>query len=564
MPDIDSYNKRLTALRSERSSFMDLWRELSDYHLSYRGRFLTSNRNRGYKRNTKQINNSSYLASRTLAAGMMSGITSPARPWFRLNAGDAEVNDRVAVRQWLFDVERIMYTVFSQSNTYNSLHQLYAELGVFGTGAMGVYQDFDNVIRCQTYTVGSYALGMNGRSEIDTFYREYELPVGSIVKQFGYGNVSNRIREQWNSGNTEQWVKLVHVVEPNDDRDNQSPLATDMPVRSVYYEYGSAESQGGQQPDKSMFLRMSGFEEMPILTPRWDLTTEDIYATSCPGISALGDTKALQLGEKRAYQALDKVANPPLQAPSTLRTKLSGNNLNSNEIVWTTDATQQISSIYGNWRPDLSAMSAYNDKVERRIRSTFYEDLFLALIGDAGSQPITAREVTERHEEKLLMLGPVLERLHSELLDPLIDRTFNILQRNGVFPPPPSELEGTDLNVQYVSVLAQAQQMVSTGGIERLSGFAGNLSGLWPEAGDKVNASQLVDDYAQALGVNPRAIRSDEDVAALAQQRQQAQAQAAAIQQGEQLAKTAKAASDVDLDGDNLVSAAVETLGGGQ
>ena len=86
MPTIRSYNKRLESLRKERSSFKPLWQELSDYHLAHRGRFLTSDRNKGHKRNTKQINNSSRLASRTLASGMMAGITSPARPWRRRSA----------------------------------------------------------------------------------------------------------------------------------------------------------------------------------------------------------------------------------------------------------------------------------------------------------------------------------------------------------------------------------------------------------------------------------------------------------------------------------------------
>jgi len=233
---------------------------------------------------------------------MMSGITSPARPWFRLGSGDKKLDDVTAVKLWLHDVQTVMYKVFSSSNFYNSLHQLYSELGVFGTASMGIFQDFENVIWCKPYTVGSYMLGMDGQNVNDTIYREYELSVGQVVKQFGLDNCSDSVQKQFKTGNSEAWVKIVHVVEPNADRDDNSVKASDMPFRSVYYEYDR-----GKSTVEDKFLRVSGFEEYPILSPRWDVTGEDIYATDCPGITALGDVKALQLAERRKYQGIDKL-----------------------------------------------------------------------------------------------------------------------------------------------------------------------------------------------------------------------------------------------------------------
>lgn len=555
MPDIKSYNKRLEALRSERSSFIALWRELSDYHLAHRGRFLTSDRNKGYKRNTKQINNKSRLANRTLASGMMSGITSPARPWFRLSTGDQDLDDIAAVKLWLHKVQNVMYKVYSQSNTYNSLHQVYAELGVFGTAAMGIFHDFDNVIWCKPYTVGSYMIGLNSQNIADTFYREYEISVGQTVKQFGIENVSQHVKKQWKDGNSEAWVKIVHAIEPNDDRDGASPLSREKPWRSVYY-----ESKNGARDGDEKFLRESGFDELPVVTPRWDVTAEDVYATDCPGITALGDTKALQLGERRKYQALDKIVNPPLQGPSSLKNKINGNSVGPNDIIWNDANGQGLDSIY-DFRPDMNAIMAVNQEAEQRISSGFYEDLFL-MLAQTDRRQITAREVAEKHEEKLLMLGPVLERLHTELLDPLIDRTFNILQRNGVLPLPPPELQNRELSVEYVSVLAQAQRLVATGAVERLSGFVGQIAAVWPEARHKIDAAKAVDEYAESLGVDPSLIRSDEQVAALveAEQQQAAQAQAMAVaQQGAELAKTA---SETDTgDGDNALGSVMRRAG---
>lgn len=554
MPTIIQFNKRLEALRSERSTFIPLYRELSDYHLAHRGRFLTSDRNKGYKRNTKQINNTSRMSARTLASGMMSGITSPARPWFRLSSGESDLDDVQAVKLWLHRVQQIMYKVFSHSNVYNSLHQLYAELGVFGTAAMGVYHDFENVIWCKPYTVGSYMIGLNSQNISDTFYREYEISVGQCIKQFGEENVSESVKQQWLNGNSEAWVKIIHAVEPNDNRDNISPLARDKAWRSVYYEKSAGTKEG-----EDKFLRESGFDDFPILTPRWDVTAEDVYATDCPGITALGDTKALQLAERRKYQAIDKIVNPPLQGPSSLKNKLNGNSVGPNDIVWHEQNSEGLRSIY-DFRPDLNAIAGEIMNVEGRVKRAFYEDLFL-MLANTDRRQITAREVAEKHEEKLLMLGPVLERLHTELLDPLIDRTFNILQQNGVLPVPPPELQNRELNVEYVSVLAQAQRLVATGAVDRLVGFTGQLASVWPEARHKINASQAVDMYSESLGVDPSLIRSDDEVAAMAQAEAQQAAQAQAMANAQQGVDMAKTASEVEVTENNAVGAMMRNAG---
>lgn len=558
MATIKSFNKRLGALRSERSSFIPLYRELSDYHLAHRGRFLTSDRNKGFKRNTKQINNTSRLAGRTLASGMMSGITSPARPWFRLGSGDKQLDNMVAVKEWLHDVQMIMYKVFSSSNFYNALHQVYSELGVFGTAAMGIYADFDNVIWCKPYTVGSYMLGMNGQNVNDTLYREYELTVGQVIKQFGIENVSDSVKRQWDKGNTEAWVKIVHAVEPNDDRDMQSIKASDMPTRSAYY-----EADEGKKTDSSKFLRESGFPEYPIVAPRWDVTGEDVYATDCPGITSLGDTKALQLAERRKYQAIDKVVSPPLQGPATLKNKMKGDQLGPNEIVWHADSNNGgLRSVYEHYNPHIAEIKEEIMNVENRIQRTFYEDLFL-MLANTDRRQITAREVAEKHEEKLLMLGPVLERLHTELLDPAINRTFNILQRAGVLPQPPEELADKELNIEYVSILAQAQQLVNTGSIERLAQFSAEIANVWPESRHKININQGIDDYAEALGVNPSMVNSNEEAAAALAAEQQMQQQMAAIEQAQQMADTAKTASETPMgeDGESALDTIMKGTG---
>lgn len=533
------FDKRLVSLQNERSEFFDYWGQLSDYHLAHRGRFLTKGNTakRKIKRNTKQYNNTSRLAVRTASSGLMAGMTSPARPWFKIRISDPELNESGAVKDWLFEVQSLLYRVFAASNTYNSLHSLYAELVTFGTGSMGVFENFEDVIRCKTYSVGSYMLGLGADDKVDTQYREYSQSVGQLVKQYGIDNVSLTTKNIWTRGDIETHVPIVHAVEPNDDRDGASPLAKDKLFRSVYYEQGSTRGDS--------FLLESGFDEFPFMTPRWDIAGEETYSEDCPGMIAIGDTKGLQLGERRFYQALDKVGNPPLQGDSEMKSQLRGGVPGPGDMIYRSANGKGVESIYGNYRPDINSIRSAQEITEDRINRAFFVDLFL-MLASSDRRQITAREVAEKHEEKLLMLGPVLERLHTELLDPLINRTFNILQRNGVLPPPPQELVNTEVSVDYVSILAQAQRMVGLGATERTVGFAAEMATIWPEARHKINSQQVIDQYAADAGVDPRIIRSDEEAEMLTAAENQQNAQDAQMERTGVAIQNAKALSEVD------------------
>jgi hypothetical protein len=156
------------------------------------------------------------------------------------------------------------------------------------------------------------------------------------------------------------------------------------------------------------------------------------------------------------------------------------------------------------------------------------------------------------------MLGPVLERLHNELLDPLIEMTFTRMLEAGVVPPPPEELQGVELNVEFVSMLAQAQRAVATNGIDRFVGNLGAVAQFKPEVLDKFNADSWADAYADMLGVDPDLIVPSEQVALIRQQRAQAaQAQA----QAEQAQATAAAAKDLSAAKTDTPNALTNVIG---
>ena len=198
--DIQRKLARLAALKAERSSWDNHWLQIAQFQFPRAGRFLTSDTNEGKKKNQHVYDNTAIFAVRTLAAGMMSGVTSPARPWFRLGLADKDLMEFAPVKQWLHDTGEIMRQVFAASNTYNTLHSCYEELGAFGTWADVVLPDFDNVIHHYPMTVGEYYLAHDHRGKIDTLAREMKMTVGQMVGQFGKDNCSRAVRNLWDRG----------------------------------------------------------------------------------------------------------------------------------------------------------------------------------------------------------------------------------------------------------------------------------------------------------------------------------------------------------------------------
>jgi len=543
------YVKRWGDIKDERSSYFGHWQELSEYILPRRGRFLVSKRNDGSKKNSKIIDSTATMAVRTLAAGMMSGITSPARPWFRLTTPDPDLMEVSEIKSWMFQVERRMTDIFARSNLYNSLQTVYEELSVFGTGAMLIQEDYHDVIRCFPYTAGEYGLQLSDRLAVDTFYREFQLPVTQVVEWFGYENCSSRVRDMFNSGQLDKWIDIMHAVEPNKDRDPKFKDNDNMAYKSCYFEKTCNEDK---------MLSSSGYEEFPIVAPRWHVTGVDIYGRS-PAMDVLGDVKALQIEQKRKAQGIDKMVNPPMQAPHSLRGQTASVIAGGLTYV---DPMQGAGA--GGFRPTyevnprLGELQQDIQETQYRIQQGFYSDLF-QMMTMSDRRQITAREIDERHEEKLLMLSPVLERLHTELLDPLVDRTFNIMLRNGLIPEPPEEIQGEDLKVEYISLMAQAQRAVGTGAIERLAGFVGNLSAAKPDVLDKFDADQSVDHYAEMLGVPPKIVVSDDDVESIREARAQQIQQQQMMEQAQQGVQAAKVMSDTDTDTESLLK---DVMGG--
>lgn len=554
------YETLSATLDLERASFIGHWRDLADFTMPRRLTLTVQDRNRGDKRNLKIINSTATLAARTLRSGMHAGCTSPARPWLKMLTTNTDLNEYKSVKVWLKKIQDIMLATFLRSNIYNSLPLFYGDQGIFGTGALSLLDDDRDVIRTSVMPLGSYGCAINDRGTVDTFTRWIPLTVRQIVRKFvdhndlpsrRWNHVSATVKNLWDQNNLDTMVECVHVVTANADYDQYMLPAKYKKYASCYYERGAG---GGE------FLRESGFDNFPIMVGRWDTSGQDVFGTDCPGMVSLGDIKSLQTMEKRKAEAIEKMVRPPMTGPASLRNGkasiLPGDitYLDQREVAQKFEPAYQI-------RMDISHLEKDMREHEMRIKRAYYEDLFLMLQqSETNRERVTAREIDEKHEEKMLMLGPTLERENDEVFDPMCSLTFEKLHNRNMLPPPPQEFldeqrrNGVDLRVEYTSVMAQAQKMIGISGVERFMGFVGNVTAVDKTAMDNVDVDATIQSYGNMTGIDPHLVRDPDEVMAVRKQRANEMMEAKQQEQNMQQAQQAEVLSRADTGGTNLLT----------
>ena len=511
--DVRELDRRYRALLRRRAPWDTAWQSLADHFLPTRCRLHSQGEEAAESPmlNRNLVDATGILAMRTLAAGLQGGMTSPARPWFRLSLDDAELAKSRAGQAWLDEVASRMRVVFQRSNFYNAMHTLYAELGAFGTAFAFELADPRWGFRFVPLCAGEYALDCNARGRVDTVFRRSSMSLRRIVEAFGARALPEGLREAARR-NPDARHAVIQAVYPRAARNPALITAGHMPVASVHWLEGR---EGGRHA-----LRESGFTAFPGFGPRWDVAGGDVYGRS-PAMDALPDCRMLQQMGITTLKAIHKAVDPPMSVAAGL--KSVGLDLTPGGINYVENLpgqSPQAATPLLQIKPDLATARQAMEAVQNQIRAGLYNDLFKLIL--EGRSKVTASEIAAREEEKLVLIGPVLERLHDELFIPLIDRTFALMREMDMLPPCPPELAGRHLKVEFVSLLAQAQKLVGVSAADQYLALTLKASAAWPEALDSLNVDQLLDTYADSLGLPVSLTRPPEE----RQQRREARAEA--------------------------------------
>ncbi|MCP4372972.1 MAG: hypothetical protein GY797_33425 [Deltaproteobacteria bacterium] len=540
-----------SGLLTDQNKWLSSWKDIRDYFAPMRGMFKGEQPNDGKMFNQKKLlNGTPARAARDMAAGLTSGMTSPSHPWFELSLENKKLKKTKKVKLWLHTTQELLYSIFRKSNTYSVLNWLYLEFGTFGTGAVMVLSDDDKTIRYRTFTIGEYSLGVNERGEVDKFSRTFKMTIGQVVGLFGIDNVSDQVKQKYTKHEYEHYFDINYLIIPNTNIEiDKARSNRNMPFVSLYWE---AKDNNGK------FLSISGYEEFPILTPRWEVKNSTVSYGVGPGWVALGDAKMLQKLERDKLLGIGKIIDPPVMLDSSVEGVFNR----------TPGGVTIFDSTNG---PNGGAKPAYQIDIrigelenaiynsERKIQKEFYTDLFLLLSQIQRGQK-TATEVEGLEDEKRI-LGPVLDRMDHEILTPLITRTLNIMARQGILPEPPEEIQDEEMTYEYVSVLAKAQKAVRVGTINGIMNFVAGSAEMFPDIIDNIDIDKTIESLSEMTGTPPEIFRDKTEINRIRNVRNQAAQQQQQAEQVSGAIQGAKALSETQIGDKNAIEKISESTG---
>ena len=542
---------RWTTLKQEREPFMDQWLEISRHVTPASGRYVDSNtKNQARERFNRIYNNTSLRAANICAAGMQSGMTDESTQWFALTTGDEKLDASYDVKVYLDECQRIMEMAFSKSNIYPAFQHCWREVATMGICANVILEDDEVGFYCVPLTIGEYAVAANYRGQIDTLYRMFTMTAAQLVGQYGLDVVGRNVKQAYDQ-KPDKTFRVLHAIEPRKVRERGKLDNKNMPFRSVVMLIDGVESGDG-------ILEESGYNEFPAVVGRWGASATSVYSEESPGMIAIGDTKQMRHQYLQKGNALDYQVNPALLLPESAKDHELDFLPGGRSYVSNPTAADQVKPAFDVQIP-LGDINADIMEAQNRINAAFYVDMFLMLAG--RTKEMTAFEVAQRNEEKLVQLGPVFSRLNNEVLRGTIERVFNILQRAGQLPQPPQSLAGRPLNVEYTSMLAKAQRSIRAASLRNYLADLGMVAQMKPEILSKVNPFAIADEFADYHSVDPSVVVPTEDAQAQIAQQQQAMAQAeqqAQMAQGiDSLAKLGK----IPAGNETMAGQAMQSMG---
>lgn len=521
-------------------------KKIRSYICTRRGRFLTDGEKPNEVRDrSKIIDTTATRAWRIMGAGMQAGLTSPSRPWFRYGLPDPALEKFRPVKQWLSDTEKAMYRLLSNTNFYPTIHGVYEEQGAYAMACMMAAEHPRNGVYYRNHTAGTYFFIINRYNEVSGLVRLISAPLQVLWDWFGDNLGDEYPKKSESQAKPYEYHTIAQLIEENPLYRPESNRIDkySWPWRSYFMSYPGYKH-----------LSTGGYREKPFAIVRWGSLTDEVY-TEGLGHDILGDAMMIQEETRDKLKGLQKLVDPPTKAPPGLKGKVRHN---PRSVTYVKASSQEALGPLYQVQFQIQHVREDIMDIRTQIEKGYMNDLFLFV---AGNPYATATEIVEKHEEKLMMLGPSIEAQEHDLITPQMTRTFALGARAGKIPPPPQELVDEfvrgnidRLKIDYISILSQAQKQIGTRSIRDVAVFATEASALDPKTPMVFNGIRAVRQFADMSGSPIEILNTDEEIAAEMERQQQMQAasneMAVQEQQVDQMAKL----GNVDMSKPNLLN----------
>lgn len=508
--DAKTLKRRKDELKSGRGNWEQYWQVLADYILTRKNQVTTAT-TPGTRRNTKIFDSTAIKANVRLAAGLHSTLTSPVTRFFDLTTGNPEIDSLDNVRLFTQKMANRIWNTIQNSNFQTEIHEIYVDLGCFGTAGLFIEAHPEKIVNFVAYPIVDLIIGEGVDGVVNEVHREFRWTARQIIEKWGEdknATIPEKVRRAFDA-EPDKKFDLVHSIYPKDLGEKK------------YEERYFLEDEHSEDIKKGSYF------EFPWMVPRWSKDSAEMYGRS-PGMDTLPDIRTLNAVVKTDLKGRQKAVDPPLMVPDD--GFLRQINLTPGAVNRKRQGADNIEPILTGTRVDLS--DSLIQRLRQDVREGFMNDLFTLMeVGDRA----TAREIDERTQQQLRQLAPILGRMHTELLRPLVDRVYGIMDRAGKLEEAPDELVDANLEAVFASPLARAQTaQEATIVLETYQQLAG-LAQVSPQVLDLLNHDESARLVAKARGLPQSLLLDEEDVQAIRQGR--AQAQEAQIEQQQEMAQ---------------------------
>ncbi len=534
---VEYFQKRKKEMEDVFNNIKPDLQELADYFSPRSVQFIARNVRKPIVRNKKIIDSTPLIALRNFSSGIMSGATSPCYRWFKTSFANADVNNDYYLKKWCARQEELTRQILYSSNFYQCLPEVYKQLGIFGFSAMSMESDFDTIVNFKVLPIGSYYYAKNSKGKIDTFCRVYMETAQNIAEKFASSCPSEILEAAVN--NPLKLYELVHFVEKNKFYKKRH-------LSSKFSKYVSVVILS----NKNEFLSVRGFDKFPYVVFESAFSSDIDYPQDSPGINALADVKQLMTMVKEYAKAVKKIVCPTYKGPATLKNKKLADVPGA--YIEEDENGRGISPVY-EVNPRVLELKQEKDELKQAIKEHFYNDLF-AMILSTAERGRTATEVNELKEEKMVLLSPLLEQIHSALRQ-ILNWIYEEEIRVGILEPLKPQYQNCRFEIEFVSSLAQAQKVSNISSMERFTTFVSNIANaIDPILKSKLNGEKIIEDYANYANIDPTQIVPSEEIEKIKAQNannQNLQMQLEAMKQGSQIIQNM---GGVDSHGADLLS----------
>jgi len=516
--DASDIVKRWDYLVSQRKTVEDVWEVINTLVVPFRGDFfrdVTSEHAVTWRDNREIFDSTAVDAAGTLAASIHGSLTSPAIRWFELAFREDDLNDDKEARGWLEKAAHLCFMALQDSNFNLEANETYIDLVSYGTSMIieeveeknGKFQK----LNFQSVPVEETWFEQDHTGQANRAYRRFMWTVDQIATKFGKDALPESMRDMvGNPQSMDKRMAVIMVIYPREDKAKANITKTlapkERPWGMKYVLHQGAHQLGDE----------GGYYENPAFIPRWRKTSKSMWGHG-PAMIALPDILTINSLVELILKATEKVVDPPTKV--TERGLLSDLDLEPAglTVVRTMDSMEPYES---GARFDVSQLQ--REQLKQSIRSIFYVDQ-LEL---KESPAMTATEVQTRYELMQRLLGPTLGRLQSDYLDPLVQRTFNILYRAGQFgelPASISEQSDGELDIIYTGPLVRAQRADIAQGVARWVASLAELGEIEPEVLDIPDWDAIGKELGSLEGVPAKLMRADKEIKNRRDQREEQQ-----------------------------------------